>query len=32
MATTDYHKEAVRRFQNKEPALYNWDKMGASDN
>lgn len=29
--TTDYHREAVGRFQNKEPALYNWDKMGGTD-
>ena len=25
--STDFHKEAVRRFQSKEPPLYNWDKM-----
>jgi len=28
---TDYHREAVRRFQNKEAALYNWDKMGQAE-
>ena len=27
MATTDFHKEAVRRFQSKETPLYNWDAM-----
>ncbi len=27
MATTDFHKEAVRRFQGKESPLYNWDAM-----
>ena len=25
--STKFHKEAVRRFQNKEAQLYNWDKM-----
>ena len=25
--TTDFHKEAVRRFQSKETPLYNWDAM-----
>ncbi len=30
--STDFHKEAVRRFQSKEPPLYNWDKMGESNN
>ena len=27
MFTTDFHKEAVRRFQSKETPLYNWDAM-----
>ncbi len=27
MFTTDYHQEAVRRFQGKEPPMYNWDAM-----
>ena len=29
--STEFHKEAVRRFQSKEPPLYNWDKMGESN-
>ncbi len=29
---TDFHKEAVRRFQNKEAPLYNWDAMDKADN
>ena len=29
--STEFHKEAVRRFQRKEPPLYNWDKMGESN-
>lgn len=24
---TEFHREAVRRFAAKEPALYNWDAM-----
>lgn len=28
--TTDFHKEAVRRFQSKETPLYNWDAMGKT--
>ena len=24
---TDFHKEAVRRFRDKEPPLYNWEKL-----
>ena len=24
---TEFHREAVRRFASKEPALYNWDAM-----
>jgi 2-(1,2-epoxy-1,2-dihydrophenyl)acetyl-CoA isomerase len=27
MITTEFHQEAVRRFQSKEPPLYNWDAM-----
>jgi 2-(1,2-epoxy-1,2-dihydrophenyl)acetyl-CoA isomerase len=27
MFTTDFHKEAVRRFVDKEPRLYDWDSM-----
>ncbi|WP_416897368.1 MAG: enoyl-CoA hydratase/isomerase family protein [Minwuia sp.] len=27
MFTTDFHKEAVRRFMAKEPRLYDWDQM-----
>ncbi|WP_417515078.1 enoyl-CoA hydratase/isomerase family protein [Minwuia sp.] len=27
MFTTDFHKEAVRRFVEKEPRLYDWDAM-----
>jgi len=27
MFTTDFHKEAVRRFVDKEPRLYDWDAM-----
>ena len=30
--STKFHKEAVRRFQSKEPPLYNWDKMDGSKN
>lgn len=30
MFDTDFHREAVRRFVEKEPSLYNWDEM-ASD-
>ncbi len=28
--TTDFHKEAVRRFQSKETPLYNWDAMDGT--
>lgn len=31
MFTTDFHQEAVRRFQAKETPLYNWDAMDAAD-
>jgi 2-(1,2-epoxy-1,2-dihydrophenyl)acetyl-CoA isomerase len=31
MFSTEFHREAVRRFQSKEPALYNWDKMGDAE-
>jgi hypothetical protein len=24
---TDFHQEAIRRFTNKEPRLYDWDAM-----
>jgi 2-(1,2-epoxy-1,2-dihydrophenyl)acetyl-CoA isomerase len=27
---TDFHREAVRRFSNKEPALYDWDAMSKT--
>lgn len=27
MFTTDFHKEAVRRFVDKEPRMYDWDSM-----
>jgi len=29
MFTTEFHKEAVRRFMAKEPRLYDWDQMTA---
>jgi len=29
--STEFHQEAVRRFQNKEAPLYNWDKMGKAE-
>jgi len=28
--TTDFHKEAARRFVAKEPSLYDWDRMNKS--
>ena len=28
---TDFHREAVRRFAAKEPALYDWDGMAAAE-
>ncbi|MDF1732834.1 MAG: enoyl-CoA hydratase/isomerase family protein [Minwuia sp.] len=28
--TTDFHKEATRRFVSKEPSLYDWDRMSKS--
>lgn len=30
MFTTDYHKEAVRRFIDKEPPMYDWDALKDS--
>ena len=30
MLTTDFHQEAVRRFQDKETPLYNWDAMDGT--
>ena len=30
--STRFHEEAVRRFQLKEPPLFNWDKMDSSKN
>lgn len=29
--STDFHEEAVRRFMNKEPRLYDWDAMRKAD-
>lgn len=28
---TDFHREAIRRFSAKEPALYDWDRMDRKD-
>jgi 2-(1,2-epoxy-1,2-dihydrophenyl)acetyl-CoA isomerase len=31
VVATDFHQEAVRRFQNKETPMYNWDAMEKAD-
>ena len=30
--TTDYHKDAIRRFVEKEPLAFNWEAMDKADN
>ena len=30
--TTDYHKDAIRRFVDKEPLAFNWEAMEKAEN